>query len=91
MDRSFDAVLFCLTLEHLSDLSTLLCEARKILADRGRIYIFEIHPFLSLSGPRSNACREWRPRDLGTPEPLQNLDRGPDFPMLVEFTLTSRR
>lgn len=34
-------------------------------------------------------CREWRPRDIGVPPPLKALKRGPDFPLLVEFALTS--
>ena len=36
---------------------------------------------------RVAACREWRPRDIETPAPPKALKRGPDFPLLVEFSL----
>lgn len=32
-------------------------------------------------------CREWRPRDFHGPIPNKVLKRGPDFPLLVEFSL----
>lgn len=32
-------------------------------------------------------CREWRPRDVGNPEALQGLKRGPAFPLAVEFSI----
>jgi malonyl-CoA O-methyltransferase len=32
-------------------------------------------------------CREWRPADVGNPEPLQSVSRGPDFPLTLEFHL----
>jgi malonyl-CoA O-methyltransferase len=38
------------------------------------------------AGLRLNACREWRPRDFGSPAPLKALKRGPDFPLVVEFS-----
>ena len=41
----------------------------------------------SKSDLRIEACREWRPCDLGTPAPLKALKRGPDFPLVVEFSL----
>jgi len=34
------------------------------------------------------ACREWRPRELDGAAPAQVFKRGPDVPLLVEFTLT---
>jgi malonyl-CoA O-methyltransferase len=114
-----DAVLFSLTLEHLESLVIPLREASRVLRDNGRIWILEIHPFLSLSGVAAHfqdgaeavrmptyphqfaaylsafaesglrvlECREWHPRDLGEPAPLKAMKRGPDFPMLVEFSL----
>jgi malonyl-CoA O-methyltransferase len=39
------------------------------------------------TGLQVELCREWRPRDVGTPAPLRALKRGPDFPMVVEFSL----
>ncbi len=38
------------------------------------------------AGLRLNACREWRPWDFGSPAPLKALKRGPDFPLVVEFS-----
>ena len=35
-------------------------------------------------------CREWRPRDVGEPPPVKALKRGPDFPLVVEFSLERR-
>jgi malonyl-CoA O-methyltransferase len=49
-NHSFDLVLFCLTLEHLSDLHAPLADARRLLRPDGRIHIVEIHPFMSLTG-----------------------------------------
>jgi malonyl-CoA O-methyltransferase len=37
------------------------------------------------AGLRVAACREWRARDLREPPP-KALKRGPDFPLLVEFS-----
>lgn len=34
------------------------------------------------------ACREWRPRDFDGTAPAKAFKRGPDVPLLVEFTLT---
>lgn len=45
-----DLVLFCLTLEHVEQLDVPLASAARILAPGGRVAVFEIHPFLSLSG-----------------------------------------
>jgi malonyl-CoA O-methyltransferase len=115
----FDVVLFTLTLEHLENLELPLREAARIIRENGSIHLYEIHPFLSLSGVAAHfqdgeeevrmpayphqfadylrafasaglfvtECREWRPADLGTPAPLKAMKRGPDFPMLVEFSL----
>ena len=47
--RTADLVLFSLTLEHVSDLSGPLREARRLLRPGGECVIFEIHPFLSLN------------------------------------------
>ena len=118
-----DLVLFCLTLEHVADLTAPLAQARRILRAGGRLAIFEIHPFMSLGGVaahfedrgevvemptvahqfpdylaafaqldlRVERCREWRPRDIGSPSPLKAMKRGPDFPMVVEFSLRPAR
>ncbi len=89
-----DLALFSLTLEHVCGLITPLSQAPHVLVPGGRIAIFEIHPFLSLSGVAAHfedggercGC-EWRPCDIGAPATLRTLKRGPDFPLLVEFLL----
>lgn len=48
-DRCADLVLFCLTLEHVGDLTGPLREARRLLREGGEIVMIEIHPFLSLN------------------------------------------
>ena len=48
--HQFDLVLFCLSLEHVENPLHPLEEARRLLRPGGQIAIFEIHPFLSLTG-----------------------------------------
>lgn len=43
-----DLVLFCLSLEHLGDLSRPLRDARQLVRPSGTVVIIEIHPYLSL-------------------------------------------
>lgn len=45
-----DLTLFCLTLEHVADISRPLREAVRITRRTGRISIIEIHPFYSADG-----------------------------------------
>jgi SAM-dependent methyltransferase len=47
-DGIADLVLFSLTLEHISDLTSPLREARRLLRAHGTVVLIEIHPFLSL-------------------------------------------
>lgn len=47
-DGIADWVLFSLALEHVSDLTTPLREARRLLRVNGKIIVIEIHPFMSL-------------------------------------------
>lgn len=47
---SADLALFCLSLEHVSDLLAPFQEARRLLRPRGRLVLIEIHPFLTLNG-----------------------------------------
>jgi malonyl-CoA O-methyltransferase len=47
---SANFVLFALTLEHTSDLTVALQNARRLLRKNGVIRLVEIHPFMSLSG-----------------------------------------
>jgi malonyl-CoA O-methyltransferase len=35
---------------------------------------------------RITACREWRPRDLGSSLPVKVLMRGPNLPLVLQFT-----
>jgi malonyl-CoA O-methyltransferase len=39
----------------------------------------------STAALRVDTCREWRPRDFAAP-PAKALKRGPDFPLVVEFS-----
>ncbi|OIO05827.1 MAG: hypothetical protein AUJ49_00760 [Desulfovibrionaceae bacterium CG1_02_65_16] len=47
---AFDRVLFCLTLEHLADMTPPLREAARLLRPTGRIDIIEIHPDVAAGG-----------------------------------------
>lgn len=119
-ERSADLVLFCLSLEHVGDLVRPLAEARRLVRRFGTVSVFEIHPFLTLSGVGAHfedtegevrmptfphrfadylnafsdarlkveACREWRPADLGDGLPAKVLKRGLDSPLLVSFSAT---
>lgn len=49
-DRSADLVLFSLSLEHMKEIAAPLREARRILAQGGRIAVIEIHPLLAMGG-----------------------------------------
>ncbi len=42
---------------------------------------------IAAAGLRITECREWRPRDFQGPLPEKVLKRGPDAPLLVEFSL----
>ena len=43
---------------------------------------------VSEAGLRLQGCREWCPKDFGEMAPLKALKRGPDFPLVVEFSLS---
>ena len=45
----------------------------------------------SQAGLQLQACHEWCPKDFGEMAPLKALKRGPDFPLVVEFTLSNRK
>lgn len=49
-DGSYDLALFCLTLEHISDIRCPLREAMRVTRANGRICVIEIHPYYSLTG-----------------------------------------
>lgn len=49
-DRSFDRVVGCLVLEHLSDLGAVLSECRRVCRPRGFVLISELHPAMRLHG-----------------------------------------
>lgn len=46
-----------------------------------------LNAFVEL-GLLSNQCREWKPADVGNPEPLRSAKRGPEMPLAVEFRLS---
>jgi malonyl-CoA O-methyltransferase len=57
-DDTFDAALFCLTLEHVADIRPPLREAIRITGPVGRICLVEIHPFYSLGGAAAHFDHE---------------------------------
>ena len=62
-DASVDAVLFCYVLHHAADAVPLLEEARRVLADGGRIVIYEDTPRAWIDRYFTwRHDRKWRPR-----------------------------
>jgi malonyl-CoA O-methyltransferase len=56
-DQSFDLIVCNLVLEHVSDLSNIFAQARRVLADRGRFFVCELHPFRQYQGTQANFQR----------------------------------
>jgi ubiquinone/menaquinone biosynthesis C-methylase UbiE len=57
-ERAFDVVLFCLALEHASDLRGPLAAAKRALRGDGRVLVVEIHPDLAASGTSAHFERD---------------------------------
>jgi malonyl-CoA O-methyltransferase len=49
-DASCDLVVVTLVLEHVEDLAPVFAQARRVLAEGGRLYIAEYHPYRQLAG-----------------------------------------
>lgn len=56
-DRSAQLAVCNLVLEHISDLVAIFAEADRVLADRGRFYICELHPFRQYQGKKAQFVR----------------------------------
>jgi ubiquinone/menaquinone biosynthesis C-methylase UbiE len=56
-DRSFDLIACNLVLEHIRDLSFIFSEATRVLADVGRVFVCELHPFRQYQGTQANFQR----------------------------------
>jgi ubiquinone/menaquinone biosynthesis C-methylase UbiE len=56
-ERSFDLIVCNLVLEHIRDLSSIFSEAHRVLADAGRMFICELHPFRQYQGIQANFQR----------------------------------
>jgi ubiquinone/menaquinone biosynthesis C-methylase UbiE len=52
-DIAPDLITCSLILEHVEYLSSVFSEARKMLADRGRFYVCELHPFKQYEGSKA--------------------------------------
>lgn len=56
-DRSVDLIVCNLVLEHIADLSPIFTEAARVLPDRGRFFISELHPFRQYQGAQAHFQR----------------------------------
>lgn len=60
-DKQYDLITFSLVLEHIKDLHHVFQQASQKLADGGRVYIGELHPFKQYAGSKARF-----ETDLGT-------------------------
>jgi ubiquinone/menaquinone biosynthesis C-methylase UbiE len=51
--QSFDLIVCNLVLEHIEDLSFIFSEAARVLKDKGRFFIHELHPFKQYEGKKA--------------------------------------
>jgi ubiquinone/menaquinone biosynthesis C-methylase UbiE len=51
--QSFDLIVCNLVLEHIEDLTFIFSEAARVLRDKGRFFINELHPFKQYEGKRA--------------------------------------
>jgi len=56
-DQSIDLISCNLVLEHISDLSFIFAQAFRVLAEGGRFFVSELHPFRQYQGTRANFQR----------------------------------
>jgi malonyl-CoA O-methyltransferase len=52
-NQSFDLIVCNLVLEHIEDLSFIFSEACRVLKDKGRFFINELHPFKQYEGKKA--------------------------------------
>jgi malonyl-CoA O-methyltransferase len=52
-DRSYDLIVCNLVLEHIEDLSFIFSEAFRVLAEKGKFLINELHPFRQYEGKKA--------------------------------------
>lgn len=53
-DRSVDLIACSLVLEHVADLDFIFAEAGRVLAEEGRFFISELHPYRQYQGGRAH-------------------------------------
>jgi ubiquinone/menaquinone biosynthesis C-methylase UbiE len=53
-DATADLVVFHLVLEHIENLEFVLSEASRVLVERGRVFISELHPYRQYQGVKAN-------------------------------------
>lgn len=52
-NRSFELIVCNLVLEHIEDLAFIFSEATRVLKDKGRFFIHELHPFKQYEGKKA--------------------------------------
>jgi ubiquinone/menaquinone biosynthesis C-methylase UbiE len=57
-DRSYDLILCNLVLEHIEDLSFIFSEAFRVLEEKGRFLVNELHPFRQYEGKKARFSNE---------------------------------
>jgi malonyl-CoA O-methyltransferase len=57
-DQSFDLVVCNLVLEHIEDLAFVFSEAARVLKEKGRFLINELHPFKQYEGKKARFYRD---------------------------------
>src|ERR671912_344581 len=53
-DREFDLIVCNLVLEHIADLAFIFSEAARVLQNKGRFFINNLHPFKKYKGSRAS-------------------------------------
>jgi len=57
-DRSYDLIVCNLVLEHIQDLSFIFSEAFRVLEEKGRFLVNELHPFRQYAGKKARFSSE---------------------------------
>jgi ubiquinone/menaquinone biosynthesis C-methylase UbiE len=57
-DKAYDLLVCNLVLEHIEDLSFIFSEALRVLEERGRFLVNELHPFRQYEGKKARFTRE---------------------------------
>jgi len=56
-DQSFDLIVCNLVLEHIEDLNFIFAEGSRVLVEKGRLFICELHPFRQYQGTQARFQR----------------------------------